>query len=127
LSDEPPHHAGAGTGLQRISVIIPARNERDSLPAVLKELPRDRLGEIIVIDGHSTDGTPELVRDLGFTAITQDGRGYGMGVISGITRGTISSSAHAIGRNRAATTTPGSGCWATRYSRFCCEPCSGSG
>lgn len=70
--------------MNRISIVIPARNERECLPAVLEELPKDRVREIIVIDGHSTDGTLDLVRDLGYAAVTQEGRGYGMGVISGI-------------------------------------------
>ncbi len=51
---------------------------------MLDELPKDLIDEIIVVDGHSSDGTPEHVRSLGYTAVTQEGRGYGMGVISGI-------------------------------------------
>ncbi len=49
----------------RLSVLIPALNERDSLPQMLAELPKHLIDEIVVIDGHSTDGTPELVRELG--------------------------------------------------------------
>lgn len=49
-----------------ISVVIPVRNERQTLPALLEELlqqeyPPDRY-EILVVDGRSTDGTGELVR-----------------------------------------------------------------
>jgi glycosyltransferase involved in cell wall biosynthesis len=72
------------SGPLRISVIIPARNERESLPAVLSELPRDRLHEILVVDGHSTDGTPEVVRAAGVKVVTQKGRGYGAGVVTGM-------------------------------------------
>lgn len=68
----------------RISVVIPARNESESLPAVLKELPTEELCEVLVVDGHSTDGTPELVRAAGHKVITQEGRGYGAGVITGM-------------------------------------------
>ena len=49
----------------RISVIVPAKNEADCLPEMLAELPRDLLHEIIVVDGHSTDGTPALQASLG--------------------------------------------------------------
>ena len=68
----------------RISVLIPALNERESLPEMLAELPKDVIDEIVVIDGHSTDGTPDLMRELGYRAVAQEGKGYGMGVISGI-------------------------------------------
>jgi cellulose synthase/poly-beta-1,6-N-acetylglucosamine synthase-like glycosyltransferase len=50
-----------------ISVLIPARNEREHLPDCLEALfqqdyPRS-LWEVIVIDDHSTDGTPEWVKE----------------------------------------------------------------
>jgi glycosyltransferase involved in cell wall biosynthesis len=40
----------------RVSVVIPARNEAPNLPHVLYALPAD-LHEVIVVDGHSTDDT----------------------------------------------------------------------
>lgn len=51
-----------------ISVIIPARNEEDNIGALLRTLldqdyPADRF-EVIVIDDHSTDRTPEVVRSF---------------------------------------------------------------
>jgi glycosyltransferase involved in cell wall biosynthesis len=45
----------------RVSVVIPARNEADNLPYVLKALP-EGLHEVILIDGHSTDATIEVAR-----------------------------------------------------------------
>lgn len=49
-----------------ISIVIPVRNERQTLPALLRQLleqeyPRDRY-EILIVDGRSTDGTGDLVR-----------------------------------------------------------------
>jgi len=49
-----------------ITVVIPVRNERQTLPELLQQLldqdyPRDRY-EILVVDGRSTDGTGDLVR-----------------------------------------------------------------
>ena len=49
-----------------ISVILPVRNERAMLPRLIDELlrqnyPSDRF-EILVVDGGSSDGTPDLVR-----------------------------------------------------------------
>ncbi|MEP7022245.1 MAG: glycosyltransferase family 2 protein [Actinomycetota bacterium] len=40
----------------RISILIPARNEARNLPHVLRALPAG-LHEVIVVDGHSTDDT----------------------------------------------------------------------
>lgn len=49
-----------------VSIILPVRNERTMLPRLLEQLlaqnyPPDRY-EILVVDGRSTDGTPDLVR-----------------------------------------------------------------
>ncbi|MGC2637991.1 MAG: glycosyltransferase family 2 protein [Acidobacteriaceae bacterium] len=49
-----------------ISVVIPVRNERAMLPKLLDQLIRQNyppdLFEVLVVDGHSTDGTADLVR-----------------------------------------------------------------
>jgi glycosyltransferase involved in cell wall biosynthesis len=47
----------------RVSVIIPTLNEAQNLPHVFAELPGD-LHEVIVVDGFSIDGTPEVAREL---------------------------------------------------------------
>ena len=67
MSVSPGLSAGAST-LPLVSVVMPVRNERayisQSLNAVLQQdYPVDRV-EIIVVDGASTDGTPEFVRSL---------------------------------------------------------------
>ena len=69
---------------KRVSVVIPARNERKSLPAVLEELAKYDFFEVLVVDGHSTDGTPAVVRAAGCVCVPQDGRGYGAGVMTGM-------------------------------------------
>ena len=48
----------------------------------------DLLHEVIVVDGHSTDGTPELVRSLGHKVVVQNGNGYGRAVQSGLEQAT---------------------------------------
>jgi len=62
----------------RISVIIPARNEASNLPHVLTALPAE-LHEVIVVDGHSTDGTIEVARrvrpDVRIVQQTRCGKG----------------------------------------------------
>ncbi len=46
-----------------MSVIVPTLNEAKNVPHVFAELPRD-LHEVIIVDGFSTDGTPEVARSL---------------------------------------------------------------
>jgi Glycosyltransferases involved in cell wall biogenesis len=48
----------------RVSVIIPTLNEARNLPHVLPRLLRARLHEVIIVDGYSSDGTPDVARLL---------------------------------------------------------------
>lgn len=41
----------------RIAVVIPALNEEDAIGVVVREVPRDLVGEIIVVDNGSIDRT----------------------------------------------------------------------
>jgi glycosyltransferase involved in cell wall biosynthesis len=61
-----------------VSVIIPTLNEALNLPLVLAELPLD-IYEVVVVDGLSTDGTPDVARRLRPDAkiVLQTGRGKG--------------------------------------------------
>ena len=61
-----------------VSLIIPTLNEARNLPKVLSELPLD-VHEILVVDGHSTDNTKQIVEDFdGPTRfVTQPGIGKG--------------------------------------------------
>ena len=69
---------------KKVTVIIPTLNEIDCIKNVLEELIKFTDGEILVVDGNSTDGTPELVKDLGIKVITQDGKGYGDAMKTGL-------------------------------------------
>ena len=62
--------------LARIAVVIPAWNEADALGPVVAEVLREGVGEVIVADGGSTDGTPAAARAAGAQVIDA-GRGYG--------------------------------------------------
>jgi glycosyltransferase involved in cell wall biosynthesis len=68
----------------KISVIIPAYNEEESLPHVLTDLPRDRLHQIIVVDNRSTDRTAEVARENGATVVYEKRQGYGQACLSGM-------------------------------------------
>jgi len=70
---------------KKVSVIIPCRNERGNIEPAVQRTPEMGAGtEIIFIDGHSEDGTPDEIkrvleaypdRDMHF--LVQDGKGKG--------------------------------------------------
>jgi len=68
----------------KVSVIIPAFNEEESLPHVLNDLPKDRLHQIIVVDNRSTDRTAEVARENGATVIHEKRQGYGQACLTGM-------------------------------------------
>lgn len=68
----------------KVSVIIPALNEVGSIETVLSQIPKEGIDEILVIDGHSTDGTVELVKKLGYPVIFQKGKGFGAAISTGV-------------------------------------------
>jgi glycosyltransferase involved in cell wall biosynthesis len=62
----------------RISVVIPARNEAENLKHVLPRIP-SIVSEVILVDGHSTDDTIAVARQLlpDIRIIRQTGKGKG--------------------------------------------------
>lgn len=59
-----------------ISVIVPARNERDNIGATLDRIARGSVYEIIVADGESDDGTADVAAAHGAVVVTcEPGRG----------------------------------------------------
>lgn len=61
----PPPDGGPGAARPTVSVVVPARNEAGNIPAILERTPEMGAGtEIIFVEGHSTDGTYETIRDL---------------------------------------------------------------
>jgi glycosyltransferase involved in cell wall biosynthesis len=68
----------------RVSVVIPTYNEARNLPHVFAALPPD-LHEVIVVDGHSVDGTPEVARRLrpDVRIVLQNRRGKGNAMACG--------------------------------------------
>ncbi len=61
----------------QVTAVIPTFNERDAIGAVVREIPREIAGEVIVADSGSTDGTQEAARDAG-ARVLELGRGYGL-------------------------------------------------
>ncbi|GAA5503557.1 4,4'-diaponeurosporenoate glycosyltransferase [Deinococcus xinjiangensis] len=54
----------AVTPRPKVSLLIPARDEAHNLPLTLPALLAQGADEVLVLDDHSSDGTPELARTL---------------------------------------------------------------
>ena len=67
-----------------VSVVIPTYNEAQNLPHVFARLPVE-VDEVIVVDGHSTDGTPAVARQLrpDVRVVTQTRKGKGNALACG--------------------------------------------
>lgn len=63
-------------------VIVPAHNEEQALPLVLRDLPA--VGEVIVIDNASTDRTAAVAAERGATVVVESRRGYGAACLAGV-------------------------------------------
>ncbi|MEX0805807.1 MAG: glycosyltransferase family 2 protein [Candidatus Binatia bacterium] len=61
----------------KISLIIPALNEEESLPGLLASVPSDAVDDIIVVDNGSTDGTAAVARRAGVKVVREPRKGYG--------------------------------------------------
>lgn len=81
--------ADAGEVWSRVSVIVPALNEARNLPHVFERLPAG-LHELILVDGHSVDGTVAVARELrpDVRIVTQNRTGKGNALACGFTAAT---------------------------------------
>ena len=72
-----------------ISVVIPALNEAENLPSVLPLIP-SWIDEVILVDGHSSDSTVDVARELlpSICIVQQSGRGKGDALRSGFAAAT---------------------------------------
>lgn len=68
----------------RTAVIIPVFNERESLPLVVKDIPRQIVSEIVVVDNGSTDGTDLIAQNLPVRLVRETRRGYGSACLAGV-------------------------------------------
>ncbi len=72
-----------------ISVVLPVMNERENIaeliPRLQSILEREKLTyEIVVVDGNSTDGTPQTAQALGARVVPERVRGYAGALTTGL-------------------------------------------
>lgn len=72
-----------------VSVVVPTLNEAANIPHVFATIP-DWVHEIVLVDGHSTDGTVSVVRQIrpDVKVVYQDGHGKGNAMAAGCTAAT---------------------------------------
>jgi len=68
--------------LGRVAVVIPAWNEAEAIGPVVREVLAEGVGQVIVADGGSTDGTQDVARAAG-AHVLDAGRGYGRACAAG--------------------------------------------
>ena len=69
--------------MDNLTLIIPAKNEKESLPSVLKELDKFNLKIFVILEKTDTE-TIEAIQNFNCKLIYQTHRGYGNALIEGI-------------------------------------------
>jgi len=63
---------------KRVSVVMPAYNEEESIPEVVKSfLSNKYVDEVVVVDNNSKDNTAKLAKDAGARVVEEERQGYG--------------------------------------------------
>ncbi|MEZ4863313.1 MAG: glycosyltransferase family 2 protein [Caldilineaceae bacterium] len=83
-ADQPPPLHRYAEHWPSITVVIPTLNEAENLPHVLPQIPA-WVDEVLLVDGHSTDSTVAVARELrpDIRIIYQQGRGKGAALRTG--------------------------------------------
>jgi len=68
----------------KTSLLIFTRNEVEGLRAIFPKIPLNVVDEVLAVDGHSTDGTVQYLKDKGIKVITQEKIGRGNAMIEGV-------------------------------------------
>ena len=75
--------------LKDVSLVIATYNEEECIKYVLDELQQFDLGEIIIVDGNSTDNTKAIAETYNVKFISQSKNGWGSAVKEGINLTTL--------------------------------------
>ena len=67
-----------------VDVIIPAFNEENSVGNVVRDIPKNLVREIIVVNNNSTDNTAINAKSAGATVLTEPNMGYGNACLKGM-------------------------------------------
>jgi glycosyltransferase involved in cell wall biosynthesis len=56
----------------RVTLFIPVLNEIQGLRLIMPQIRREWVDEIVIVDGHSTDGSREYLEEQGHTVLAQE-------------------------------------------------------
>ncbi|NOY05516.1 MAG: glycosyltransferase family 2 protein [Chlorobi bacterium] len=68
---------------RQVGVIIPALNEEEAIPLVVRDALRVA-SRVIVVDNGSSDATKNVAKEAGAVVLTEERRGYGYACLRGI-------------------------------------------
>ena len=68
----------------KVDAVIPALDEEEALPGLLRELSSTPVRRVIVVDNGSRDRTREVAREGGAVVVEEPRRGYGAACLRGI-------------------------------------------
>jgi len=69
---------------QKIKVIIPAFNEQNGVGSVVRDISKDLVEEVVVVNNASTDETERIAKEAGATVLREPQKGYGRACLKGI-------------------------------------------
>lgn len=69
---------------KKIVVVIPAFNEENSVGKVVRDIPKDCVDEVIVVDNNSSDATEQSALAEGATVLSEPKQGYGAACLKGL-------------------------------------------
>ena len=67
-----------------IKVVIPANNEEQSIGLVVRDIPKNLVSEVVVVNNASTDQTSRVAAAAGATVLDEPAPGYGNACLKGI-------------------------------------------
>ncbi|GAB5524543.1 MAG: glycosyltransferase family 2 protein [Roseivirga sp.] len=70
--------------MAKVKVVIPANNEEQSIGLVVRDIPKDIVSEVVVVNNASTDNTAAVARAEGATVLDEPVPGYGRACLKGI-------------------------------------------
>lgn len=70
--------------MQKIDVIIPAYNEENSIAKVVRDIPKEIVREIIIVDNNSSDQTASNAMQESVAVLSEPKMGYGYACLKGI-------------------------------------------
>ena len=71
--------------MENLTLVIPAKNEKESLPSVLEELKRFNLKILVILEKNDLE-TINSINNYDCEILYQEGKGYGDAIIQGINK-----------------------------------------